>query len=279
MDRLAALFSRFAPTARAFHTGPLCRNVRFDESGGVGYLHVLRSGRLRVLSKAHPPVTLDRPCVLFYPCPCDHQLLPDARAGAELFCASLELGDAAQNPLVRALPDRIVLPLDRLANLGPALDLLFSEGLGSLCGRQAALNRLMEYVLIQLLRHLLDTGGQSVGLLAALSDARLGRAVTAVHERPDRPWTLERLADEAGMSRSRFAARFRELVGVTPLDYLTSWRVGVAQSLLRSGKPVKAVAGAVGYQSPAALSRVFARRLGVSPRAWLERQSAEGSTA
>ena len=71
------------------------------------------------------------------------------------------------------------------------------------------------------------------------------------------------------MSRARFALNFRARVGATPLDYLTDWRISVAQTLLRRGKPLKAVAPAVGYTSPVALTRVFTRRLGLSPAAWL----------
>ena len=272
MDRLSALFSRFTPTARVFHSGLLCQTVNFDAQDGVGYLHLLRAGPLRVVSKGLPVRTLTEPTALFYPRACDHRFVIPGD-GAELLCATVELGSDAHNPLSRALPAQVALPLRSLPALGPTLELLFAEGLGKQCGRQAALDRLMEYVLIQVLRHLMDRGERSQGLVAALSDARLARAVTTMHERPDRPWSLETLAQQAGMSRSRFAAHFRDTVGLTPLDYLTSWRMGLAQAQLLRGKPIKAVAREVGYRSPAALSRVFAQRCGLSPRHWLERQT------
>ena len=72
------------------------------------------------------------------------------------------------------------------------------------------------------------------------------------------------------MSRARFAVNFRETIGLTPGDYLTQWRLSLAQSLLRKGKPVGLVAHAVGYSGPAALSRVFSARLGQSPSRWLK---------
>lgn len=269
MDRLSALFARFTPTARVFHTGLLCRTSQFDAEDGVGYLHLLRSGALQVRSDGAEPFALREPCALFYPRPCSHRLLPEEHGGAELFCASVSLGLGEQNPLVRALPGVIVLPLSGLPALCSALELLFMEGLTEHCGRQAALDRLMEYILIQLLRHLLDTGAQTEGLLGALADPRLARAVTAMHEYPARAWTLESLAQEAGMSRARFAHRFRQVVGTTPLEYLSGWRIGLAQALLTQGRPVKTVAGLVGYQSQATLSRAFTQRLGVSPTQWL----------
>ena len=73
------------------------------------------------------------------------------------------------------------------------------------------------------------------------------------------------------MSRTRFAALFRSVVGTTPIDYLARWRMMIAQKMLRQGKSIKAVASAVGYESPAALSRSFAKIIGVSPRAWSAR--------
>ena len=271
MDRLSALFSRFTPTARVFHSGALCETVNFDAQGDVGYLHLLRAGPLRVVSQGLPVRTLTEPTALFYPRACDHRFV--IRGGAaELLCATVQLGSGAHNPLARALPAQVALPLSSLPALGPTLELLFAEGLGERCGRQAALDRLMEYVLIQVLRHLVDRGERSHGLLAALADSRLAQAVTAMHERPDHAWSLETLAHEAGMSRSRFALHFRETVGLTPLEYLTSWRMGLAQAQLLRGKPIKVVAREVGYRSPAALSRVFAQQCGLSPRYWLERQ-------
>lgn len=79
------------------------------------------------------------------------------------------------------------------------------------------------------------------------------------------------------MSRARFAASFRQAVGTPPLDYLTDWRMAVAQTLLKRGKALKAVAPAVGYSSPAAFSRVFAKRVGVSALDWAPAQAAESA--
>ena len=111
------------------------------------------------------------------------------------------------------------------------------------------------------------------GILAGLADPRLAKAITAMHERPEQSWSLEQLAESAGMSRARFAVHFREMVGMTPLDYLTDWRIGIAQSQLKAGKSLKLVAPAVGYMSPAAFTRVFSQRIGVSPTEWVSQRS------
>jgi AraC-like DNA-binding protein len=72
-----------------------------------------------------------------------------------------------------------------------------------------------------------------------LSDERLSKALMAMHQHPERPWDLGRLADVAGMSRARFAAHFREVVGATPMAYLTAWRMAIVQTMLRRGEPLK----------------------------------------
>lgn len=118
------------------------------------------------------------------------------------------------------------------------------------------------------------SGTVETGVLAGLADPRLAKALTALHEAPRRAWSLEDLADAAGMSRTRFAAHFRAVVGKTPMDYLTGWRMTLARQLLAKGKPVKSVAAQVGYDSAAAFSRVFARVTGRPPRE-VERSRAE----
>lgn len=113
------------------------------------------------------------------------------------------------------------------------------------------------------------------GVLLGLADERLGKAIESMHRRPETPWSLEQLAQQAGMSRARFAAHFREVVGMTPFDYLTNWRLGIAQTMLRKGTSLKLVASAVGYANATALTRVFTQRLGMSPSEWLVARSTE----
>jgi transcriptional regulator GlxA family with amidase domain len=106
--------------------------------------------------------------------------------------------------------------------------------------------------------------------LAGLSDPALARVLVAFHEQPGEVWSLESMAQRAGMSRSAFAVKFKVLVGETPADYLAHWRLTIAQMQLRQGRSVKAIADELGYANASALSRVFAQKIGLSPRAWLE---------
>lgn len=107
------------------------------------------------------------------------------------------------------------------------------------------------------------------GLVHALADARIGRAVNLVHRDPSARWTLGRLAAEAGMSRSTFAARFHDLLGQPPAAYLRRWRMVLARQMLRGGDlTLDEIAGRLGYGSASAFGIAFAREVGVSPGRW-----------
>jgi transcriptional regulator GlxA family with amidase domain len=170
-----------------------------------------------------------------------------------------------------------VVPLDALPKLAPALELLFSEASSELPGRQTALDRLFEYVLVLLIRSALKERLVDSGVLLGLADERLGKAIEGMHKHPETAWSLEQLAQSAGMSRARFAAHFRKVVGMTPFDYLTTWRLGVAQTMLRKGNSLKLIAAAVGYTNATALTRVFTQRLGTSPSESLSRSRTHGT--
>jgi AraC-like DNA-binding protein len=273
MDRLSPFFSRFALSARIFYSGRLCGISGDHESEHAGHLHVLRRGRLRILQSGKRSRIINQPSVLFYPRPMRHRFQVDENEGAELVCARVEFGTGMLNPLVLSMPELLVVPLASAHQLNPAADLLFAEAFGEQPGRQAAVDRLSEYFLVLLLRAAIDYQLVKSGVLNGLGDARLSKAISAMHERPEHAWTLEELAHKAGMSRPRFAVHFREVVGATPFDYLTDWRIGVAQDLLRKSEPLKMVAPAVGYSGSTALSRVFSDRVGLSPMEWLARMN------
>ena len=120
-------------------------------------------------------------------------------------------------------------------------------------------------IFVQALRLHLDES-EGVGWLFALSDKQVGAAIAAMHREPARRWTVAALADEVGMSRSGFAARFGLLVGDGPIEYLTRWRMLLAGRSLKRGEPVGAVARSVGYESESAFSTAYKRVMGSTPR-------------
>ncbi len=130
------------------------------------------------------------------------------------------------------------------------------------------LQHLAQMMLVQALRaHLAEGPRGGVGWLFALADEQVGPAIGAMHDEPARPWTLQELAERVGMSRSGFAARFRETVGATPIDYLTRWRMLLAGDRLRnSGDSISVISRSLGYESESAFSTAFKRVMGSSPR-------------
>lgn len=275
-DRLSPLLDRFRMRAHLLHTGPLCGVTRFGAGEGRGFLHLVRAGELTV-EHSVPSVglrrlTVSQPSVLFYPRPLAHDFHSDPHGDCDFACATVEFEGGVHHPLARALPAVVVVALAQVEGLDDALRLLFGEIDRHRCGHRVVADRLFEVVMLQLLRWMLDNP-ESVamppGLLTGIADPQLARALLAVHESPGDNWTLDSMARLSAMSRSAFAARFRESVGATPLEYLTGWRLSLAQLRLQAGHPVKSIAAELGYANSSALSRVFAQKVGCSPTAWL----------
>jgi AraC-like DNA-binding protein len=140
-------------------------------------------------------------------------------------------------------------------------------------GGQLVIRQLAHVMLVQALRLHLSDSAKGVGWLFALGDRQIGGALSAMHEAPARRWTLQSLAETAGMSRSTFALRFKETVGETPLDYLTRWRMLLAAERLRhSDDAVSAISLSLGYESESAFSTAFKRVMGCPPRQYARAQ-------
>lgn len=277
VDRLSALLERFRVHAHLFHAGPLCGVTHFAAQPGRAFLHVLRRGDMvvthRARSGAPRRLELREPTLLFYPRPLDHRFHNAPGDGSDFVCATLDFDGGIRHPLVQALPAVVALPIRDVDGIEQTLTLLFCETERVRCGHRLLADRLFEVLLLQMLRWLLDhpgDGGVQDGLLCGLSHPKLARALTGLHERPGQAWSLDTMALEAGMSRSAFAAAFKELLGTTPGDYLLRWRISIAQTRLRDGVPVKTIGDELGYASAAAFSRAFTSSVGVSPRAWLK---------
>jgi AraC-like DNA-binding protein len=280
-DRLSALLQRFDLRARVIHSGALCGPAAFDGSAGVGHLHLVRRGPLRVTDPQGQRSVVSEPSVLFIPRPGAHRLDGGDSGdsgdgpGADVVCASIDFGAGDENPLLRGLPALLSVPLAQLPGLDLAQQLLFNEAQAGRCGHGAVVDRLTEVLVIQLLRHAIAHSLVDGGVMAGLADARLAKAISALHAQPAQAWNLDSMAAQAGMSRARFAAHFTRTVGVPPGDYLTGWRLGLARTLLRKGLPVKQVAADVGYASPGAFGRVFLQRVGTTPTHWQRGDAAE----
>jgi len=189
-----------------------------------------------------------------------------------VLCGWFHFDADAARPLLDLLPVLLHVRMDqaRAQALQGTLQLLAMEtgepGLGS----GLVVSRLADILFVQAVRaHATAAGEGEAGWLGALADSRIGPALRAMHKDLGKPWTVDALADEARLSRSAFALRFRQRVGQSPLEYLTRWRMFKAGHLLRDRQAaVGEVAGAVGYESEAAFSKAFKRATGVAPGAW-----------
>lgn len=137
-------------------------------------------------------------------------------------------------------------------------------------GSETMLAKLAEVMFVEVLRkHIASLPKESHGWLSALKDRHIGRAMQAIHGQPGQPWTLEALAHEAGMSRSVFAERFTQRVGLSPMNYLAGWRMQIAARRLEiPGTSIAQIAAEIGYESEAAFNRTFKKYVGVPPGAW-----------
>jgi AraC-like DNA-binding protein len=217
--------------------------------------------------------------------PTEHPLIPDLphdemsdnyavlRYGAdgpltELVCGGLRLEHPSARRLLDSLPPVVHVRTVRRTELGATLDLLAEETAQRGVGSEAVISRLCDILVIQALRAWL-AGAEATGSpwLRAMGDPQVGPALAALHAAPAEPWTVGSLASQASMSRSAFAARFRELLGQPVMGYLTELRMQLAVDMLHRGdRTVADVATAVGYESGASFSRVFKRHHGTSPR-------------
>ncbi|WP_326835548.1 AraC family transcriptional regulator [Amycolatopsis rhabdoformis] len=197
---------------------------------------------------------------------------PGART--DIVSGRFSFDTTAAEPLFAMLPPLFVLDLHGAAGqqLRATFELLAREDAEAGLGSGLVTSRLADVLFVQAIRAFCETGGGTLGWLAAQRDPRLAAATRALHADLAHPWTVEALAREAGLSRSAFAAAFRAVVGETPLGYLTSWRLHQAKRLLHeTDLSVAQIAARVGYESNAALTRVFRRREGTTPGAWRRR--------
>lgn len=188
------------------------------------------------------------------------------RDGVTVLGGHFQLAGPQADVLVGMLPPIVHLQseTDR-ETLRWAFDRMRQELTDAKPGNVLIVQQLVYMIIVQALRLHLDEG-KGIGWLFALSDKHVGAAITAIHREPGRRWTVAALAAEVGMSRSGFAARFRQLVGDGPIEYLTRWRMLLAGRSVSRGEPIGAIARSLGYESESAFSTAFKRVMGSTPR-------------
>ncbi|MFD4322768.1 AraC family transcriptional regulator, partial [Streptomyces sp. NPDC058548] len=191
-----------------------------------------------------------------------------------VLCGAYQLDPSRAHPLLLTLPDLIHLPAQpgRHPELNAAVSLLAAELENPRLGTDAAVPTLLDALLLYILRIWFSEQSSQAhltGWAAALNDAPVTAALHAIHRDPASPWTVAKLAAEAGLSRAPFARRFALLIGQPPLAYLTWWRMTAAARLLRTtDAPLRSIAAQVGYTSEFAFANAFKRTNGMAPGAY-----------
>ena len=186
-------------------------------------------------------------------------------------CCSVNFDEPALNPLLQLMPSILLVcraTLDDLT-LAPLLDAMAEEVMAQRVGAATVLARLADVVIVRLIRTWVEGRcGDATGWLAAVRDPQIGRALVAMHQRPGHPWSVEMLGEAAGLSRSTFSERFTAMMGMSPSQYLTRWRMHLASVWLsRDRLSISEVANRLGYQSEPSFSRAFKRLRGAPPGA------------
>jgi AraC-like DNA-binding protein len=198
-----------------------------------------------------------------------------------IVCGFLGCDARPFNPLLAALPR--IIQMRGLAQesswVGTFLRSVVEESNRKRPGGEAVLERMSEMLFVEVLRRYVDSmPADATGWLAGMRDASVGRALAVMHDRPAHAWTIERLGEEVGLSRSSLHERFVHFIGQPPMQYLAAWRMQLAAASLRdTDAKVIEVALHVGYENEAAFSRAFRRAVGESPAAWRRERRARAA--
>lgn len=205
---------------------------------------------------------------------------PDTGNPTRMVCGHFALGGDVGHPFLDRLPPLIVIRRDDYeehSRLEGVLRFIAHEAAAGQPGSDAVIQRLSEVLFIQSLRLWAARSSHDAGLLAALADPQLARSLALIHERPHDALSLDGLAAHAGLSRTVFADRFRRVVGMPPMQYLSFWRIQRARRLLaETDLTLSAIAERVGYESAPSLHRTFTRWVGETPGSYRVRNRTGG---
>ena len=283
-DPLSVLLDRLDLGADVYVNGDFCGTWAVDTSGSKRIpFHIIGSGHAWLHFEGDNPRHLQSGDLVVFPRDA-HHVIADSQAvplpqqinapvgsqGAKtsMICGFFEFRNPALFPFLETLPQLVLL-----ASGGPdarrtdqLIELMGTELSEASAGHYAVVDQIAFLIFVEVIRRLLATGTVEGGLLQALFDEKLGRALNAIHRHPERPWTLSDLAQEAAMSRAAFADRFADLVGLAPMKYVTRWRMTMARRLLQTtGFSIAQIAPKCGYESEAAFRKAFRKTLGQTP--------------
>jgi AraC-like DNA-binding protein len=285
------------PFAVAAKSAETLRQTFAPESEQLLPFHLVNQGPIWFHVEGSDPVELQTGDILVLPHGASHglsdapdrqlQVIPDLLCRAQgdpptitgpessqghqrrVLCGFFACRARLYSPLLDALPSVIIIRHDpeRTPWLAATLQRTFDERRAGRPGGSALIEQLTSLLFMEVVQRQLEKGPE--GWLGALSDPVLGPVLQLIHQQPAHGWTVQSLAKRAGSSSSVLAERFVEMIGISPIKYLTHWRLELAAGrLLDSDDSIAEIAPDVGYASEASFNRAFKRHVGAPPAAW-----------
>jgi AraC-like DNA-binding protein len=185
-----------------------------------------------------------------------------------LICGQCEFLQHYWNPILEAMPNIMVFPTTDSAgsNLASIINLMITEVESAGGNSNPVIDRLSDILFIEAIRTYMQKNTNDQGYIAVMRDPRLSKTLTSFHKQPEKNWTVQTLSEEAGMSRSAFADKFKQMLDISPMEYVMSWRMQQAYNTLTScNESVMQIAEDCGYQSEAAFRKAFKKQFGIGP--------------
>jgi len=289
-DPLSSVLSKLQLSAEVYVNGEFCGDWAVDTSGNRRIpFHLIGKGEAWLHFEGKEPQQLKTGSLIIFPHDSSHIISSSVKKPASktvnaplistgsnitnMICGFFDFNNKAVLPLLDSLDSVLIVDIEKKAHNStvPAvktlLHLLLMELKREAAGFYAAINQLAYLLFIEIIRLQILEKKVDKGLISAMFDPKISLSLAAIHNAPEKQWTLESLANESIMGRSSFAQRFSELVGVTPMQYLTNWRMLEATKLLseKASMPVSDVAELCGYRSSIAFQKAFKNNMGITP--------------
>ena len=266
-DLLSQVLAQIRLTGDHVYSRSLAKADRLELKAEAAHVCVVTEGALSNKGAKEAPAVIDTGDLVLLPRGAGHMRLTASSTPTTIIVCSFWFDPDSLRGMIFALPRCIHIPrADSAGWLERIVSFLLVEAGDPQPGAALMVSRLIDLIVIRSLRSWVQQGHTS-GWLGGLSDARIARALKALHERPMQRWSIETLAGIAGMSRSSFCERFTTLVGRSPVRYRNEWRLMLARELLaKRDARVGEVGLTIGYESEAAFSRAYKAFFGHSPR-------------
>lgn len=293
-DALSSVLSRLDLKAEIYVNGDYCGTWAMDTSGSRRIpFHLIGRGKAWLHMGSQPKQILSSGDLVVFPHDDHHivasssipppkeiinaEIKEQAGSSTNVVCGFFEFQNKAAWPLLDSLPSVILLDLTEQStnpHIRIIIELIINELREERAGYYAVINKLAYLLFIQIIRQQIMTGKLEAGLLVAMFDNKISKALAMIHAHPEKSWTLGSLAQQAAMGRSSFASRFNELVGIPAMQYLTVWRMQAAKQLLETtAQSMLDISEQCGYESEAAFRKAYKKVTGETPGSTRRKQS------